>query len=316
MPRETLHIGTSDAILYLWKKGGLLGTHLAWRDTLYEGPVPGGLKLRELSEVRTQYLRLSRAGNPIRIGRDFQQRDALIERAAGFDEIVLWFEHDLFDQLQLLQILEVFRELNVDLAAVAIMQSEHYLGMMAADELVALLPKRRNVTPAMAAEAAVAWQAFTGTEPPLLLEAARRRHAGLPFLGTALMRLCEEYPAVIGGLSRTQRQILDVCAGRALPGDEIFTRTQAHEEAPFHSEASIRRETSVLASGENPLLDAANDRYEATVYGRRILGGDADRYEAPVPERWIGGVRIDAVRPWRWDGAHQAFAAPEAVVET
>ena len=31
--------------------------------------------------------------------RDFEMRDAAIDVAAQADEVVLWFEHDLFDQL-------------------------------------------------------------------------------------------------------------------------------------------------------------------------------------------------------------------------
>ena len=38
--------------------------------------------------------------------RDFEPRDAAIDEAAGADEVVLWFEHDLFDQLNLIWLLD------------------------------------------------------------------------------------------------------------------------------------------------------------------------------------------------------------------
>ncbi len=52
----TLHITNGDGALYLLKKAGILGTHLAWRDALNDGPVPAGLSLEETSTVRANYL--------------------------------------------------------------------------------------------------------------------------------------------------------------------------------------------------------------------------------------------------------------------
>jgi hypothetical protein len=36
----------------------------------------------------------------------FERRDEAITRFRDHEEVVLWFEHDLFDQLQLIQILD------------------------------------------------------------------------------------------------------------------------------------------------------------------------------------------------------------------
>ncbi len=45
---------------------------------------------------------------------EFQRRDEQIRRAGDFDEVVLWFEHDLFDQLQVLQVLTSLEELDLE----------------------------------------------------------------------------------------------------------------------------------------------------------------------------------------------------------
>ena len=44
----------------------------------------------------------------------FEKRDAQIRKASDFQEIVFWFEHDLFDQLQLLQILTALDDLELE----------------------------------------------------------------------------------------------------------------------------------------------------------------------------------------------------------
>ena len=55
MSINSLHITNGDSVLHTWKKAGLLGTHLAWRDILHEGPVPGGVPLEALSRRRKRH---------------------------------------------------------------------------------------------------------------------------------------------------------------------------------------------------------------------------------------------------------------------
>jgi hypothetical protein len=95
MSVNTLHVTNGDSVLHTWKKAGLLGTHLAWRDILHEGPVPGGVSLEHLSRIRADYLASRGLGNGIRLHRDFERRDSIIRHAAQFEEIVLWFEHEV-----------------------------------------------------------------------------------------------------------------------------------------------------------------------------------------------------------------------------
>ena len=80
---------------------GAQGTMLPWRDVLHDGPVPD-LPLQELSEVRAQFIS-SQGWAPLDEARaQFRERDRELLAAGQFEEIVLWFEHDLYDQLQLL----------------------------------------------------------------------------------------------------------------------------------------------------------------------------------------------------------------------
>src|SRR5262245_38420464 len=85
------------------------GQVLPWRDVLHEGPVPGALSLDELSRRRARFI--VEAGwwdDLAAVEKDFRERDAVLKATARHDEVVLWFEHDLYDQLQLIQILDWF----------------------------------------------------------------------------------------------------------------------------------------------------------------------------------------------------------------
>lgn len=302
-----MHITNGDSVLYLWKKAGLLGTHIAWRDVLHEGPVIAGGGLEAMSRIRGDYLASRGYGNAIKIHRDFEKRDAVVQRARDFGEIVLWFEHDLYDQLQILQILAVLQELGLGSGSVQLIQSEQYLGMLTADEVMALYPKRRFITTAIAEGAARAWKAFTAGDPHELAHAASEQYVGLPFLRDALRRLCEEYPALDTGLSRTQKHLLDACAQGARRKEDLFRRSQALEEAAFLGDTACYAAINDLASEPAPLLSPLDQGYELTVLGRRVLAGDADWLERAPLERWIGSVHLTNENPWRWDERAQRF---------
>lgn len=298
---QSLHVTNGDAVVYAWKKAGLLGTHVGWRDALYEGPVLADRPLEALSVLRAQFWAARGCANAIRLNRDYEKRDAIIRRAGTFDEIVLWFEHDLFDQLQILQILAALREPANGAAVVELVQTDHYLGLQSAEELLGLLPKRRSVTALTQAGAQRAWEAFTGDNPTALQAACQAEYPGLPFLRAALYRLCEEYPSVRNGLRRSEQQLLEAVAQGARRKEEIFRRAQAREEAAFESEPLCYARLTDLSAEPAPLLCELEAGYELTVLGRRIVSGEADYLEARPLDRWIGGVRLTTQRHWRWD---------------
>jgi len=307
MSVESLHITNGDSVLYTWKKAGLLGTHVAWKDMLHEGPVPAGLPLEELSRVRAQFLCDRGYGNPIKIHHDFEKRDAILRRAGEFDEVVLWFEHDLYDQLHLIQILTVLREMGMGSGSVQLVQSDQYLGTLVAEELMALYKKRRFVTSATSDAAARAWKAFTSDTPASLRTSLDDKFSGLPFLHDALGRLCEEYPATESGLARSQKHILESAAQGSAQAEELFRRSQAREEAGFMGDTAVFRLIADMSAQPAPLLAQLDDGYDVTVLGRRVLAGDADWLDQQPMDRWIGGVHITSAQHWRWNDTARQF---------
>ena len=51
-----LHIVNGDCAIEALKDSGIEGDFLSWLDVLHDGPVPEGLSLEELSEVRADFI--------------------------------------------------------------------------------------------------------------------------------------------------------------------------------------------------------------------------------------------------------------------
>lgn len=290
-----LHLTNGDAAAAVLRLAQVPGAVVAWRDILHDGPVPAGLTLEGMSDVRARYLASIGAGPFAELRRGFSARDDALR---GARHIVLWFEHDLYDQLQLLQILAAVEEhqgSKLELIAIDAfpgVEPFHGLGQLTAPQLASLWPQRRLVTSAQRALAQRAWRAFTSPDAIALRELASSDLSALPFLRAALERLLEEHPAPPDGLSRTERQILRAVVQGAREFPALFRAVQGQERAPFLGDTSVRERLDRLAGGRSPLLTP--EPYALTAAGQRVLAGELDARQLNGLDRWIGGVHLVA----------------------
>ena len=152
---------------------------------------------------------------------------------------MLWFEHDLHDQLQLIQILARIAEHPGRWAARLITLDSYPgdprfagLGELDAEELAALWPSRQPIDEATFLAAARAYEA-SGTRSARARCDLEQPPPGLPYLAAAFGRLLEERPWVGAGLGRNERQILRAVASGARTPAAVFCATARMEEAPY-----------------------------------------------------------------------------------
>src|SRR3954464_11730292 len=99
-----LHITNGDAVVpELAAAAGVPpGDVLVWREILHDGPVPAGLRAGELARVGADHL-AGRGCSHAPQG-DPRERAARLAAFPPDDEVILWFETDLFDRLLLAQV--------------------------------------------------------------------------------------------------------------------------------------------------------------------------------------------------------------------
>lgn len=251
-----LHVTNGDAA------GGVLqraiaagriapGQVLPWRDVLHEGPVRSRLVLGELSTERARFIAEAGWGALPDVLKEFQARDAALGAAGRHDEVVLWFEHDLYDQLQLIQVLDRLAELRGP--PISLVCEAEYLGTIGLDRAAELFSLRSPLTRRHFQEAQRAWRAFGGADP----RAIEPEHPkALRFLGAALRRHLEEFPWTTDGLSRLERNVVEALRGGPLSFADLFSRVQ--EEPRFLGDAVLewhlrRMETEGLLAGKRKL---------------------------------------------------------------
>ena len=315
-----LHIRCGTDILWKLDDAGLPGRKLSWSDPLCEGPVPSADR-EVLRPFRSAWLARHYGVEHDGDLKDLTEADQVVDGAGSQDEVVLWFEADLFDQAILVHLLPRLAEVCGRDTRLTLVTLHEYpgmkrfigLGQLTAPQLAELFARRIDVTPEMVAAAREGWTAWVHPTPELFAGIASRVTCPLPYLPAAARRMLEELPDIRSGLSRTERQGLEAVAGKAPSLHAAFAASQDMEARPWQGDAMFFGLMWELTQGTTPLLEAEggwptltdgrkNPSLMLTERGRAVLQGIADYWAGAERDRWVGGTRLGAgATDWRWD---------------
>jgi len=306
MNQRLLHVANGSSVTRMLGPAGIPGSTSIWADPLHNGPVPGGIDDDALIEVRTRYHAPSpNAANPANDMRRWRQ---VIAEHDAYDELVLWFEHDLFDQLNLIQLLSFIRaqvppSKTVSLICIGSFPGRphfHGLGELEPSDLASLFPTRQPVTPAQYDLAGRAWDTFRQSTPEGL---GAITGDALPFLAPALRRFLEDYPWTRDGLSRTERRLMTLAGEGRAEWPAVFRRMHEDEDVFYVADTELLEIQNTLVTASPPLLAKTDGTISITSAGKDVLDGRADRVALCGIDRWFGGVHLQGrAVPWRWDG--------------
>ena len=307
-----LNITNGDCAVEIMKKANISGVFLPWRDVLHDGPIPSDLSLEQLSKVRAQFITGRNWGAAEEITESFIQRDNKLKSFREYEKVILWFEHDLYDQLQIIQILDWFHENYTEEVELSIICTEQYLGRLSPEEMRELIKYEEPITEAHLKLSCKAWSAFRSSSPEEWCGLLNTDTSALPFLEGAIVRLLEEYPSCSNGLSRTATQALKVISGGEKRPGKVFGGTQELEERVFLGDSSfwiILQELLdsspallKLPEGKKLTLPTSKDQeLTITPLGLDVLSGKRNWLEITNLDRWIGGVHLENTNVWCWD---------------
>lgn len=314
-----LHVANGTSTTRLIAAAGIPGELSIWADPLYEGPVPGDVDDEALLGVRARHL-ADITDEAVNAVNDLRQWRAAIERHNSYDELILWYEHDLFDQLNLIQLLTWIRErvpVNKVVSLVCVGSFPGHpnfkgLGELTPRELGSLFPSRRPVQEEQYAFAESAWRAFREPTPAPLDRLRHGDTSALPYLAPALTRFLQEYPWSTDGLSRSERRLLELTADGGISLAEAFPRMHEGEAAYHMTDMSLAAMAEMLSRTSPPLLamtPAAGEHrgvlsglVTLTAAGAAVLAGEQDRVDTWGIDRWRGGVHLQGESAvWKWD---------------
>jgi len=318
-----LNITNGDSAAATLSEAGVEGKIIPWRDVLHEGPVDSSLSLEALSKERARFISEQGWDDFAHVSGNFAERDRVIRHLDYFDEVVLWFEDDLYDQLQLIQLLDFFGRGAARGKTLSVIVVDGYIPPLSATQLKQLDKTRPRVTQEQLELAKRAWKAFGSADPTSISKLLDENTSALPYVAAALRRHLEEFPSTVNGLSRSEREALAaIGAGHSTPvaaflevatkqesiflGDIVFYSFLERLSGKKDALVTWKDGTPVIAPTSARAREFVEGELMLTPLGREVLAGNKDWQSIHNRTRWLGGVEISPGEGgWRWDPAER-----------
>ena len=314
-----LHVLNGDVTASVFAAAGLPGDVLIWRDILVEGLLTAEWTEPTALAARAAFLAERLAIEPARYLRGVHEQEEGLASALRHDEVVLWFEQDLFCAVNLWYLLAWFsrRPAAARLALIhPPIDAVKGLGLLEPAQLGALFTERRLVTPGALALGRRAWEAYTDADPRGAAALAHQDHEALPFVREAFQHHCERFPSAATGLNEVETATLDTLDRGAKVFGELFRlvtadpRTRPHGMGDVQFAACVRGLTPLVSISR---ADVTAAEVAVTALGREVLAGRRDWLSVRAIDAWLGGVHLQGDRPrWRWDGARRRLVESTA----
>jgi len=305
-----IHLVAGESALGTLKQTSVPGEKFSIDDILMEGLIVDGLRSESAWLQRAEFLERFSSIPKSQYLSGRIERDRILNESLSHDEIVLWFEFDLFCQANLMYYLDWYASRDLGAARLMLICPEIFpgrprfrgLGELYADELESLFPKRTEVTPGQKDVAQRAWQAFSDADPRVVEQFIRSDSSALPLVAPAWRAHLERFPSTINGLGIVAQKTLEAIQSQPLPFGKLFQTVSSTPELFRHGmgDLTLQAYVDTLGSGPCPLV-REDGAVEITPAGQAVLQNQLDAIQANGIETWYGGVHLTPGNVWRWD---------------
>jgi len=338
---KTLHIRCGTDLSSTLPAGGFSGDFLEYSDPYGQGPI---IQNDDFIKIRAKYLHESydplfekklddsRADKTLSDTVSYlETADARLKQAAQqYERVVLWFEHDGYDQLILAKLLAYFaentanekvppeKELPEKLELVSI---NHFpgsarfigLGQLPPEAIRLIWQQRQGVSQQQLKLGKQVWSALGESTPLALFKMTNSKNIKhLPDMRGALLRHLQELPSTHNGLSLTEHITLELLNEGDKTAGQLFGHLmRIRDPLPwlgdimywFILQSMMQVSQAVFEISTDDLKKPWQDRLLfITETGQSVVAGTQNWLTLNPPVRWLGGVKINTEQPcWCWD---------------
>ncbi len=318
---KTLHLRCGSDIQNKLAIAGLCGDFLEFADPYCQGPIPQISDLSQFLNIRVAFISeaygitLKDARN--RLEREYSQ----LHSSHEYERVVLWFEHDSFDQLVLAHVLHHFWKIQSFPKRLELICIDSFpgikrfvgLGQLSSEALCTLWERRRSITRQELQLGNRVWKALSAESPQELMQIVNTGTPEIPPMARALRRHLQELPWLNNGLSLTQQLTLSILADReTMAVDKLFeTLVVEKEPLPYLGDTMYWHVLTKMLQSNHPPFEITTESMEQPWYkqvlqltkmGHTLMRGEVNWLEIGSSDRWVGGIHLTSGQPlWMWD---------------
>lgn len=212
---KVLHIVNGDATAHLMEQSGIDGDVAVWREMLCEGPTTHPVGGDDFWDIRSKHF--ASEYDITNYEQDVRPQFDLIAKHTQYDETILWFEYDLFCQVNMIALLHYLKQTKLPGQKISLVcvgkqrGSDKMLGLGEIDpiEYKGLMFVRTNIDDASLNYTASAWEAYCANDITKLLPFIyQASNPNFEYLADALSAHLRRFPSTTNGLNDIEQTIL------------------------------------------------------------------------------------------------------------
>ncbi len=291
---EQLHITNGDELSHSIGELEIPGEIIVWREMLCEGPTQASLDTKEFVNLRKNFLCKTYNISPEDYDTQFIEELNKLTIANGYEEIVLWFEFDLFSHINMLAVinhlLENKKTIPIYLVCSKRLKDEKEfspLSQLPEKHLKNHYEARIRLTQEDLETAALMWQLYNGNNPQKLISHIKKE-TNFEYLSSCIRAHIERFPNAVTGINSLERNVL-----KLIESNDITSRN--------HLIGYILEYQGYFGFGDlqvQRMIDKLEIFYEIddngvrlTAEGKQALNAEKNFYQDLKNDEYLGGVK-------------------------
>ena len=225
---KIIHVLNGDCSVQLLKKSGLEGEIAVWRELLCEGPLHADFASDDFWRKRYTYFKEELGVDKLEYYDKTIKEILKIEDVSGYSEVVLWFEYDLFCQVNLLAacsyLLKDFKKyVKLSLVCVGSFKGKENLQSLtdfSPNDFITLYKNRLNLSKSNLIFADECWKLYAENDVEKLKN-FNFRHPKFEYLQAAIHQHLKRFPNE-NGLNEIDTKILQIISENSCTKNEII----------------------------------------------------------------------------------------------
>ena len=289
-----LHITNGDSFTQKLKQLNLGGDIITWREMLCEGKTLSTVGSESFWKTRFEFLNKNyKVSKSWFVEKTLKEYRSLCNHKQQ-DQIILWFEYDLFCQINMLAVISWLkthrRHAEISLVCSGKMEGKEGLfGLceLTNDQLQEAYKNRVQLSQDDIEYADYVWQLYCSDNPMRLENLGDYGNYQFDYLEGAVQAHLQRFPSMRNGLNSIENRILEVAKEKEIAGKKEFIGTMLKEDNPYgFGDTQITRMLGQL----RPLFTSFNP-VKLNKKGQEVLEGQTNYYAfLRDNETYLGGA--------------------------
>lgn len=292
---KQLHITNGDGLTDNIKELNLGGETVVWREMLCEGPTVTQLGSSEFIELRTNFLNDYYNISKEDYEKQFVQELKKLSKVNEYDEVVLWFEFDLFSHINMLAIINHLKDLNLSKPVFLVCSKKLKgekefcpLSQLSLKELNNHYVQRIPLNDDDLEMAGLMWQLYNG-ENPQKLKLLIKKKTNFEYLSSCIRAHIERFPNSTTGLNALEKNILKLIHGNNISTmNQLLGYSLEYQGYFGYEDSQMQR---ILAKLKR-FYSEENNQIKLTSEGTEALNGTRNFYRVLKNDEFFGGVKM------------------------